>query len=267
VGYFNVVLKTYNRGRHENLRFIHFENLHRRATDENDRLAFLQSRAGKCIENAESSETSEGQIERDYKTEAICRAKKVVKEIVRHNLNKNLKLLTLTYSYIVSSREAVLSDVKQMARRYKARFGVPLRYIATLEWQSGRNCLHVHMVIDSEYIPADQWQSDLWRQGFVKINTITHGKSKSDCLNAVAYVLKYITKDTKSAQYYNHLYFRSKNWNTNIRKEYFTSSDESAFFKIANIKFGFKKYDHTRFFFESHDGYIITIHDFYSDTS
>jgi len=257
------MLKTYNYKKNQNYRFIYFSNIHQKAENKDDLLKFCNHKANKISESAELDEVTQVERDRDYKHEAVCRAKRKVKELIRHNFSDRLKLLTLTYGEVCESREQVLVDIKNMCKRYKCALGMELRYVATLEWQKKRHCLHVHMLVDTPFVDAKRWAELYWQKGFIRINTIAYGKAKSNCFRTVTYVLKYIEKDAESCDYYTHLYFRSKNWNTDLTVEYFDDVNEEVLKRFSKNPLYCDKLEMTRFFFESHDGYIINIIDLY----
>lgn len=261
--YFNAIVKKYNHQNNKNLRFIYYQDLHSNCTTETERLNFSIARQARKFQEAETAEAAEGTNDRDYKAEAIARAKKTIKEIIRHNYNNNLKLLTLTYRNTVLDRVKVLNDIKNMVKRYKTHVGKDLRYIATLEWQKKRKCLHVHMIVDCPYISAEDWGYKYWLQGYIKINTISRGKSQSECMSAVSYVLKYIQKDADSCEYYDHLYYRSRNWNMKIEVIRYIDGNEREMIRYCNIEYGNDNYIMKRFFFENFNSEIINIIDVY----
>ncbi len=261
--YYNAVLKRYNRGNQENLRFIYYQNLQSRNDGppiEKVKIIDAQPPDELAIEFLPEQNKN---CERDYKYEAIARAKRVVKELMRNSWNDNFKLLTLTYAKKVESRAEVLEDVKSMCRRYKKMYDKPLKYIASLEWQHTRHCLHIHLIIDSHFIDANNWSSILWQKGFIKINSLSKGHTESACLNAVNYVLKYIQKDAESCPYYTHLYFRSKHWNEEITKEYFIDPKAQMVKRFSNAEFGNGNYIVSSFNFVSWNEEDITIVDVY----
>jgi len=173
----------------------------------------------------------------------------------------NMKMLTLTFASTVRDVSIVLECVKAMCRRYQKRTGDSLRYIATMEWQKKRKCLHVHLLTDAVYIENEVWAKDLWRVGFTSVSAISSKGSPSACLNAVAYVLKYIEKDVTSHGDYSHVYFRSRKWNMEVEKDYGVCHDDSLFYAYANDLFGAAQYVSQKFCFETWDGEVITIID------
>lgn len=222
----------------------------------------VESRRG--IEKAEISEACQSIPDRNYKQEAIARAKRTIKEIIRINYSNRLKMITLTYKKECNSREKALNDIKNMNKRYKEHYDKDLRYIATLEWHKERDSLHVHMIVDSFFIPATTWAGGLWLQGNIKINTITYNKKYSECLQAIEYVMKYISKDAESCIYYDHLYFRSKNWNTYVNKKYDMLKGEQDIFSLALLYLGTPYHSTIKFEWEDWKGDKIIIYDFYS---
>lgn len=147
-----------------------------------------------------------------WRVQAIARARRKVREVMRCNYSQHLKFLTLTFAASITSEAVVLSHIKRMCRRYLRLLHSPLRYIAIPEWHPSGHGLHVHMLVDAPYIACDVWREQLWCAGFVKINSIGVGDCKSDILRVIDYVLKYVGKDMDSTVKYKHYYFISKGW-------------------------------------------------------
>lgn len=57
-------------------------------------------------------------------------------------------------------------------QRLKYKFGKDIKYLAVIEFQQ-RGAVHYHVLSDIPYIKQDELQ-DLWGQGFVFINAISH---------------------------------------------------------------------------------------------
>lgn len=72
-------------------------------------------------------------------------------------------------------------------QRLKWKFGKSIKYLAVIEFQN-RGAVHYHVLSDIPYIPQEELQ-DLWGNGFVYINAISHVD------NIGAYIVKYMTKD------------------------------------------------------------------------
>ena len=72
-------------------------------------------------------------------------------------------------------------------QRLKYKFGKNIKYLAVIEFQN-RGAVHYHVLSDIPYIPQEELQ-ELWGEGFVYINAITHVD------NIGAYIVKYMTKD------------------------------------------------------------------------
>lgn len=262
--YYNTLVKIYNPTINKSMRIIRFEGLRRKAITLAEKVDAYNFRLQNAIRAAECGETIKKDKDRDYKKDSISRAKRKVKEIIRNNYSERLKMLTLTYKYLCEDQGKVLNDIKNMSSRFRDNMGYELRYIATLEWQKARKCLHVHMVVDCPFITADRWGSELWLQGFVKINTISYGKSKSQCLGAINYVLKYIEKDAVSSPYYSHFYYRSHNWNMEVEKDYRVTVDYDECITLARRYYQANDYHITRFDYQLWDNTWIQIIDVYA---
>lgn len=262
--YYNTLVKIYHPEINKSIRFIRFDALRKKAITLEEKELLYMFRVNKACREAEAGEAIQSNEERDYKAESLSRAKRTVKEIIRQNFSVRLKLLTLTYATVVNKREKVLQDIKNMCKRYKECYDHELRYIATLEWQKKRDCLHVHMIVECDFIAVKIWEKVLWLQGFVKINTISYGKSKSNCLNAIDYVLKYIEKDASTCAYYSHLYMRSHNWSDGVEKEYRVTVDYDECVMLARRYFQVNDYQVTKFNYQLWDESWIEVIDIYA---
>lgn len=262
--YYNSLVKMYKPEKGCSLRVLYYPDLQKRAEKERFSQREYNNKLYKEIEEAEDDQELQAGKERDYKQEAIARTKRTIKEIIRINYSDRLKMITLTYKEKCDDHIKVLNDIKNMNKRYKEHYDKDLRYIATLEWQKERGSLHVHMIVDSFFIPATTWAGGLWLQGNIKINTITYNKKYSECLQAIEYVMKYITKDMNSHGFYNHLYFRSRNWEMYVLKKYDILKGEQDVFSLALLYLGTPYHSTIKFEWEDWKGDKIIIYDFYS---
>lgn len=260
---YNTLVKHFKPKNHESLRVITFSNTKKKFKDRDERLEYEWKNYRSHFESAEVAEQTKKTEKRNYKQEAIGRAKRTVKALIRNNYSPRLKMLTLTYKDQVTDRQKVLNDIKNMTKRYKKSTGDDLRYIATLEWQKKRHCLHVHLLMDSIYIDWKCWEQVYWQHGFCRVNSLTAGKSKNDVYNAIDYVLKYIQKDCTSGSYYDHLYYRSKNWNMTCDKQYTTTYTKADVVELACSLMHTGSFVFKTFTFKIRDIEEITIYDFY----
>lgn len=264
--YYNTVAKVYKSKSIPSLRFVRFDSLRKKATTDKERTELHITKIRSAVLKAELAEAVGSSQPRDFKAESIARAKRLIKEIIRNNYSNRLKLLTLTYGLKVTDRDQVLEDIKSMTKRYQLKYGHALKYIASLEWQEPRHCLHVHMVIDSIFLPTQVWSGSLWRKGFVKINTIASKKCISDCISAVDYVLKYIEKDAYSGGDYKHVYFRSRNWNMDYKSEHIVTADFEDCISVAKRYLAITDVFVERFDCQIWDGSWLEVVDVYAGT-
>lgn len=103
------------------------------------------------------------------------------------------KFVTLTFNdsmnFDIKDPKECNREFKRFIQRLKRRYP-ELKYIAVIEFQdrNDRGAVHYHMICNLPYIPKSEL-SDLWGNGFVKINRI----DKVD--NLGAYVVKYMCED------------------------------------------------------------------------
>lgn len=116
-----------------------------------------------------------------------------IRQLVTQNFDSNSKFVTLTFR---DGLDFDIKDVKQCNKAYdrftkKVRRIYPdFKYVTVVEFQdkNDRGAVHYHMICNLPYIRKTEL-SDLWGNGFIKINAI----DKVD--NVGAYVVKYMNKD------------------------------------------------------------------------
>lgn len=107
--------------------------------------------------------------------------------------NKYDKFLTLTFKENMTNIEECNLLFKKFIMRLKYTYKLDnLKYLAVIEFQE-RGAVHYHVLLNIPYIPHIELQ-DLWGNGFVFINAISHVD------NLGAYILKYMTKDNNDTR-------------------------------------------------------------------
>lgn len=97
------------------------------------------------------------------------------------------KFFTLTFADNKTDVKECNYIFMKFIQRLKWKFGKDIKYLAVVEFQN-RGAVHYHCLSNIPYIPQEELQ-DLWGQGFVYINAISHVD------NVGAYIVKYMTKD------------------------------------------------------------------------
>jgi hypothetical protein len=121
------------------------------------------------------------------------RRRTMIRQLITQNFDENSKFITLTFD---NKRSFDIKDVKECNKAYKnfilrmKRRYPEIRYVTVVEFQdkNDRGAVHYHMICNLPYIKKKEL-SDIWDNGFVKINAI----DKVD--NVGAYVVKYMNKD------------------------------------------------------------------------
>lgn len=261
--YYNTLLKSYTPKRNQSIRIVRYDDLVRRV----DVGSFSPNSISKIISShidvAEQAEAINPDHVRNYRDEAISRALRTCKELIRINYSSRFKFLTLTYKNPTLNKQKVFSDIKNMCTRFKSKYNYALKYIATLEEHKNYKSFHVHMIIDCDYIDKSVWNNYLWQQGFIDIKTISYKKSLSDCQQTLKYVLKYIHKSADSHDWYDHLYLRSRNWKTHVDKQYYVTKSIDEAVATGIIELGAKNYRIEHFDIEVWTGVFIHVVDIY----
>lgn len=139
--------------------------------------------------------------------------------------NKYDKFLTLTFAENKTDIEECNILFKNFIKRLKYTYKLKnLKYLAVIEFQQ-RGAVHYHVLLNIPYIPQNELQ-DLWGNGFVFINAITHVD------NLGAYVLKYMTKDNNDTRLMGKkAYLTSRNLK---QEETIVNHDLKDFYKLED---------------------------------
>lgn len=134
-----------------------------------------------------------GQTSEENYKQTQRRRRAEVRQLICQNFDKNSKFITLTFNndgnHDKQDVKACNKLFKEFIQRLKRRYP-ELQYVAVVEFQdkNNRGAVHYHMIANLPYIKKDDL-SDIWGNGFIKINAI----DKVD--NVGAYVIKYMTVD------------------------------------------------------------------------
>lgn len=131
-----------------------------------------------------------------------------IKRIIDCNFDDRSTFLTLTFKENIQDIETTNREFTLFIKRLKRYLkNQQLKYIATWELQQ-RGAIHYHLVLFSvPYIKNDKL-SELWGNGFIKINKI-----KETVTNEAVgvYITKYFVKDLEKKANQKKAYFCSRN--------------------------------------------------------
>lgn len=116
----------------------------------------------------------------------ITRTRNMVRRLVLANFDAGSKFVTFTFAENVKDIDQANREWKKFVQRLRRRYG-DFKYLSVIEFQK-RGAVHYHMISDLPYVKKKELQ-EIWGQGFVKINRISHVD------NVGAYIVKYMTKD------------------------------------------------------------------------
>lgn len=132
-------------------------------------------------------DATEENIQKNY-ANTNQRRRDTIRRLACCNFNNEFdKFLTLTFSDNKTNVKECNVLFKAFIRKLRDSYKSDLKYLAVIEFQQ-RGAVHYHVLLDIPYIPQEKLQ-DLWGNGFVYINAITHVD------NIGAYIVKYMTKD------------------------------------------------------------------------
>lgn len=130
-----------------------------------------------------------------------------IKRLIDCNFNDKSSFLTLTFRDNVQDVEVANKEFTLFIKRLKNYLKRRLKYIGTWERQKNGS-VHYHVVLFSvPYIQSEKL-SEIWGNGFIKINQIK-GKVKDDAI--ALYITKYLVKDLENKEKQKKAYFSSRN--------------------------------------------------------
>lgn len=159
----------------------------------------------------------------------LARARRDVRRLINANVfawGERPKFLTLTFAENVKDIKQANYEFKKFRQRLEYDLKIKLKYVVVIEFQK-RGAIHYHVLFFNLPFVESNYLSDIWRNGFIKINAIEHVD------NVGAYVTKYMTKDFDDERLRGKKsYFTSRGLFKPIEK-YLNDEDEK---EIANIK-------------------------------
>ena len=134
------------------------------------------------------------------RVKVLSRARRDLRRLINSNVDiygVPAKFVTLTFKDDIEDLKKANSEFTKFIKRLKRYSGIDIKYAAVPEVQQERfdkygvKVWHYHVIFfNLPYIRSNDL-SDIWKNGFVKINRI-------DRVNNVgAYICKYMTKDNK----------------------------------------------------------------------
>lgn len=131
----------------------------------------------------------------------------VIKRTIDCNFDDKSTFLTLTFKENIRDIDKANKEFTLFMKRLKNYLKMPIKYIATWELQL-RGAIHYHLVLFSVPYIDNKKLSELWGNGFIKINQIK-GKVKDDAI--ALYITKYLVKDLETKDKKKKAYFCSRN--------------------------------------------------------
>jgi hypothetical protein len=117
---------------------------------------------------------------------SVYRTREMIRRLILANFDNHSKFITLTFRENVTDLDDANVRFKRFIQRMRYRHK-GFKYLAVVEFQD-RGAVHYHMISDLPFIKNKEL-ADIWKQGFVKINDISHVD------NVGAYMIKYMAKD------------------------------------------------------------------------
>lgn len=118
----------------------------------------------------------------------LNRARRDLRRLVNTNIKDISKFVTLTFSENIQDFEVANYEFKKFRQRLQRYLKQKVEYVCVPEFQK-RGAIHFHVVFFNVPYIKNTKLSELWGQGFVKINRIDNVD------NVGAYICKYMSKD------------------------------------------------------------------------
>lgn len=154
----------------------------------------------------------------------FVRAKRKIKHLAWANSGAFKSFITLTYAENFKDIDLSNKNLNVFQMRLKRAYP-NIQFLGVMEFQK-RGAIHYHFLC-SEFIPADKL-SDLWGQGFVKINKIKNQQ------NLGQYIVKYMTKELYSD---NRFFMKKKYFYSRNLKKPIVLINKNLIDKIFNLAY------------------------------
>lgn len=196
--------------------------------------------------NADEEKAEEEKRMIEFKAEetifkTIANPQRVIKRmsnLMKRNLFRNIKFVTLTFAREPSGYQEAKSKLVKMNRRLKDKFGKNYDGFYTFERGEENGRIHIHGIIVMPFINSMTFQNKYWKEGFVKIKSVKGKTDKNKSKIIVKYITKYITKESGLLPGQRHSYFISKGWFSDYKKIFVPRKDKKL---LRDILFEWKK--------------------------
>jgi hypothetical protein len=157
--------------------------------------------------NRRKSQRSGKRVSRIRRAFSIRRARLRIRRVISANIGRfGSDPLFVTFTFRENIKDLVQANRAwgNFIRRWNREFGVRLLYLVVVEFQK-RGAVHYHAVFFNVGFVEFEKISDLWGQGFVFLQKISHVESLG------AYVSKYLQKGVVDSRLFNEkVYFTSR---------------------------------------------------------
>jgi hypothetical protein len=156
------------------------------------------SKFGSSKNRKQKQEKQEKKNENDFSF-SLYRTRKILRKIILNQDFLKTSFLTLTFKENISDFDVARYEFQKFMKRlnyylYHTKKSL-IKYVCVPERQS-RGAWHFHILLfDVPFIPNEDI-SDIWDNGFVKINQVKF----SDMMEVYRYISKYITKQFQEGQ-------------------------------------------------------------------
>ncbi|MDH6603574.1 hypothetical protein OKW23_000710 [Bacilli bacterium PM5-9] len=151
----------------------------------------------------------------ERRKKALIKRSEELKELILFNLSikpdksNSHKFITLTFDTDVFDLKVANKEFRNFIKRLNYYLDTTIDYITVSETQCKSKRIHFHTILfNCPYIDSNKL-SDIWKNGFVKINKIN--KSKNGFLGASNYLSKYLLKEFDIERRHSKTYLKSKN--------------------------------------------------------
>lgn len=146
----------------------------------------------------------------ERRAQTIRDARNTCKRLAVANFNDSDAFLTLTVARNCDDVTYYDSEFKKFIMRFNYKYGKKHKYLAVREFQK-RGAIHYHLLMDFESAVITENEealkalerevADIWRHGFVDIQTLTKSKRNGTPVDNVgAYLVKYMSKENDDSR-------------------------------------------------------------------
>jgi hypothetical protein len=146
------------------------------------------------------------------KKNALAQQKRKMSNLLLSAGGYPMAFLTFTFAKEAACQDELRRSMDMLNRRYKAKYGTPLKALFTYERGGKTGRLHIHACVLGRFVHQNVWQDELWKKGIVHVQGVSTAGSSRSRSTIAGYITKYLQKEGSREGLSRCSYHVSKSW-------------------------------------------------------